>query len=140
MALADFHTIERKKTIIYRDFSNSFEKNPITGSLSMKTNEEAVKQALKNLVLTDVGERFYDHQKGSTIKRSLFEQFDPGEWEMLKLQLGTLIRTYEPRIDGLWIYLKEDIDRNAYYVQFQFTIINIIGPPVNLDVYFQRVR
>ena len=140
MARADKYSLEQKKTEIYSDFLNSFEQNPLTGLLARVTNEESVKQSLKNIILTNVGERFYDSNKGSKIKQSLFELYDPGTIEIIQIQLSEAIAAYEPRAVIQNIRLQEDVDKNGYYVTLIFSIINIPDQTFTLDVSMQRVR
>jgi phage baseplate assembly protein W len=137
---ADKYSLEQKKTEIYSDFLNSFEQNPLTGLLARVTNEESVKQSLKNIILTNVGERFYDSNKGSKIKQSLFELYDPGTIEIIQIQLSEAIAAYEPRAVIQNIRLQEDIERGGYYVTLIFSIINIPDQTFTLDVSMQRVR
>lgn len=140
MSRADKYSLEQKKTEIYTDFINSFEQNPLTGALARVTNEESVKQSLKNIILTDVGERFYDSNKGSKIKQSLFELYDPESIEIIQLQLSNAILTYEPRAILRDLRLQEDLDNNGYYVTIIFSIINIPDQTFSLDLSIQRVR
>jgi phage baseplate assembly protein W len=140
LARADKYSLEQKKTEIYSDFLNSFEQNPLTGLLARVTNEESVKQSLKNIILTNVGERFYDSNKGSKIKQSLFELYDPGTIEIIQIQLSEAIAAYEPRAVIQNIRLQEDIERGGYYVTLIFSIINIPDQTFTLDVSMQRVR
>ena len=140
MARADKYSLEQKKTEIYSDFLNSFEQNPLTGALARVTNEDSVKQSLRNIVLTNVGERFYDSNKGSKIKQSLFELYDPSTVEIIRIQLGEAIAAYEPRAIIQDIRLQEDLERNGYYVTLIFSIINIPDQTFSLDLSIQRVR
>jgi phage baseplate assembly protein W len=140
MSRESFYTLERKKTVIYNDFFNSFSKNPITGFLAVKTNEEAVKQAVKNIVLTQLGERFYDSNKGSKIRAVLFELFDPATEEFAKLQLSHAIRSYEPRVQDLAIEFYNDADKNGLGIIIHFTIANLLSEPVNLNIFVRRIR
>jgi len=140
LARADKFSLEQKKTEIYSDFLNSFEQNPLTGALARVTNEESVKQALRNIVQTNVGERFYDSNKGSKIRQSLFELYDPATVEIIRIQLGEAIAAYEPRAIIQDIRLQEDLERNGYYVTLIFSIINIPDQTFSLDLSIQRVR
>ena len=140
MARADRYSLEQKKTEIYSDFLNSFEQNPLTGALARVTNEESVKQSLRNIVLTNIGERFYDSNKGSKIRQSLFELYDPATVEIIRIQLGEAISAYEPRAIIQDIRLQEDLDRNGYYITLVFSIINIPDQTFSLDLSIQRVR
>ena len=54
-----------KVSRLYTDFDLSFETNPITSDLSKKTDVNAVKQSLKNIMMTNHYETPFDPTKGS---------------------------------------------------------------------------
>ena len=60
----------------YKDLSVSFKSNPSTGDFGIVKNENAIKQAVRNLLLTDLGERPFQPNIGSRIKGLLFEPWD----------------------------------------------------------------
>lgn len=140
MARADKYTLEAKKSELYSDFLNGFNTNPITGLLAKVTNEEAIKQSLKNIILTNVGERFYDSNKGSKVNKSLFDPFDVANLEVIRLQIRECIKSYEPRCDIKDIRLQENLDKNGYNVAIVFSIINIPDDIFSLNLSIQRVR
>ena len=51
----------------YKDLNISFARHPIKGSLSVLEDDDAVKRAVKNLVLTTSFERFYNPLIGANI-------------------------------------------------------------------------
>lgn len=140
MARADKYSLEQKKQEIYSDFLNSFDLNPTTGYLARLTNEESVKQSIKNLMLTSISERFYDTSKGSKIRNSLFDNFDPTNLELIRMQASEVLQAYEPRARIAAIRLNEDLDRNAYNLTFVFSIINIPDQTFDLTINVKRVR
>ena len=140
MSRADKFTPKNKKQELYSDFLNNFDQNPVTGFLARVTNEEAVKQAIKNIILTSVGERFYDSNKGSKIKQSLFDIFDPSNLEIIKIQAKEAIEVYEPRAIIQDIRFNPDLDRNAYYMTIIYSVINIPDNVFNLTLNILRVR
>ena len=140
MARGDFFTLERRKVTIYSSFHPSFQKNPNTGSLAHVTNENAVKRSLRNLVLTGIGERFYDSNKGTRIRKSLFEPFDPASLELVRLQLLNSINTYEPRANPVDVQIIDNLDVNSITVRITFQIINIVSDPISIDVFVEKVR
>jgi len=140
MARADKYSLEQKKQEIYSDFLNNFDLNPTTGYLARLTNEESVKQSIKNLMLTSIGERFYDTSKGSKIRNSLFDNFDPTNLELIKMQASEVLQAYEPRARIAAIRLNEDLDRNSYNLTFVFSIINIPDQTFDLTINVKRVR
>ena len=60
---------------IFSDFNNSFAVHPVKKDLSLKTDADSVKQAVKNLILTDKGERLMQPRIGCKIRSLLFENF-----------------------------------------------------------------
>jgi phage baseplate assembly protein W len=140
MARADRYTIQSKQVEKYSDFLPSFELNPFTGSLARVTNENAVKQALKNLVLTQVGERFYDTNKGSKVTKSLFELFDPQiDPDLLTTQLREAAGLYEPRAIIHEVRLDDRPENNEFAVTIVFSVVNN-NDPQQLSLSIQRVR
>jgi len=138
---ADKFTLKQKEIERYSDFATSFDMNPFTGMLARVTNEDAVKQSLKNIVLTECGERFYDSNKGSKVKQSLFELFDYSMFDVVKLQLRAALSAYEPRATIVDIQADADpLDFNTMRVKIIFSVINIPNSQFSLDLNVSRVR
>ena len=66
--------------------------------LIIKKNDEAIKQALKNLILTNLFERPFRPLFGSDITKTLFENYDPITESNLETFILTAIQNYEPRV------------------------------------------
>ena len=113
MARSDYQTSTRNSDERYSDFLINFDKNPVTGNLARAVNEEAVKNALKNLLLTNRGERFYNSNMGSQIKASLFEPADSVTADIIKTSIEQTIKYQEPRVDLLDVQIFDDEDNNG---------------------------
>lgn len=143
MSRADFFTLEKKKVTIYSDFLTSFDRNPTTDNLAINTNENAVKRSVRNIVLTNTGERFYNSGKGSKIRGSLFDNLDPLNLEIVRLSITETIKKYEPRADPVHVEIVnpfQNMDRNTIQVRITFGIINIVSEPITTDIFIQKVR
>jgi len=127
------------KADTYSDFSNAFTKHPVTRELVVLKNEDSVKQAVKNLILTSVGERLFDPFFGSDINRTLFENFTPFMAEDLVKYINKSIRLYEPRVNQIQITPLDDRDRNGITINILFTLINK-PDPIQLSIFLKRVR
>jgi phage baseplate assembly protein W len=138
MARSDKYTALKKQEY-YSDFLINFDVNPITGVLARSTNEDSIKQALKNLLLTNYTERFYDTLIGSRINSLLFEPFSIFTALNLKDEIQTTIKNNEPRviINDISVTAKED--ENGYLINIIFSTINI-AQTTNLELFLQRVR
>ena len=140
MARADKNTIIPKKIVLYRDFLNNFDQNPHTGFLGTVTNEEAVAQSYKNLVLTGKGERFYDAEKGAGIRDLLFELATP-EWaEVADLQIKSTLNEYEPRGRVQEVQIRDNLETNAVDFRIVYSLINDQDQLYSLDLHIKRVR
>ena len=141
MARADKNTLEQKKREIYSDFLNNFDQNPFTGVLARVTNEESVAQSIKNLVLTNQGERFYNSSKGSRVRQSLFEMFNQMSADIVKQDLIDYLSFYEPRCIINDIIVQGDtLDLNSFNIDIIFQIINIPEQNFQVSLNVQRIR
>ena len=89
---------ERNLSRQFRDFSIGMKANPNTEDFSIVKNQNAIKQAMKNLILTGFGERPFQPTKGSRLRQMLFEPFDVFMSEELKEEMFNVLKTFEPRI------------------------------------------
>lgn len=139
MARSDIYTPTYKQQERYSDFLLSFDKNPQTGNLARVTNEQSIKQALRTLVLTNLGERFYAPFTGSKVRSSLFEPTNPVTADSIRTSIFQAIQNNEPRVNLIEVVVADDSDNNSYVVNIVFNLINI--PEVlQLDLLLKRAR
>ena len=126
--------------VVYRDFDMRFIPHPVTGKLILRKNDESVKQALKNLILTDLGERRYRPLFGSTVRRSLFDNYTSFTQDNIRSAIKTAIKNYEPqRVELLDIIFTGDPDKNELNIAVVFRSNNATeATTLNLSV--ERVR
>ena len=67
---------QSKLSVFYKDFNMGLEAHPVTGALLMVKNADAVKQGVRNLIMTNYLERPYRSRYGGNIRQNLFELFD----------------------------------------------------------------
>ena len=152
MARSDRYTGLTDKPIFYADFTNNLDLNPLTGYLAKTTNENAIKNSIKNLILTGNGERFFDSTIGSKMATLLFEPIDAVTADPVGLQItmsvtAELVRStiketienHEPRANIVDINVQAIAENNSYYVKVIFKIINI-PEDITLDLILNRVR
>lgn len=123
----------------YSDFNTSFAIHPIKNDLSLKNDEEAVKQSIKNLLLTDRGERPFQNNLGSNIRALLFENYTPQTLVLFKRYIYETIDNFEPRAVIKDIDISPDPDRNGLLATIIFRLINK-ERDVTLNVVLERVR
>ena len=105
-----------------------------------KKDIEAVKQSVRNLILTNHYERPFRPEIGSGIHSLLFEPLDHITSNALTRVIGEVIDNFEPRARVVAIDAVPNEDRNAYEITVGFRIVNIPGEVINLDVMLERSR
>lgn len=128
-----------KKRIIYSDFGRDLIMHPVSGDVSRKTNEEAIKESIKNLVLTERGERPFQPDIGCNIRSLLFENFTEETLNLIRDMVTETIEAYEPRCILNGVDVTGRIDSNELTVIIVFTPINS-ETPATLEVVFNRIR
>lgn len=125
-----------KPVIAYKDFNMNFTANPFSGDLSVLTNEKAVAQSLKNILLTEQGEIPFDPNFGSGIRTLLFEPVSEVVTITLKEKVLAAIKSYEPRISLKALLIKDDPETNSYVIDISYTVTvsnNTYTASISLD-------
>ena len=121
------------------DINPNFEKHPITGDLPLLKNENAIKQAVKNIVMTMFGERFFQPLFGTSVRSSLFELFDPLVADQLTVSIENALRDYEPRISVDSVDYLDDQDDNALEITINYSIVGLPLDQQSLNLILERV-
>ena len=129
----------KRKPEIYSDFHKDMTQNPINFDLARKLDEEAVKESIKNLILTDRGERLFQPEIGSDVRKMLFENINNSTIEVIKDLVRNTIRNYEPRANLIGVDVLTSIDSLQVDIIITFNIINRLEP-VTFVVTLDRVR
>ena len=142
MAIVLKKSIETSLTIqqeYYSDFLGDLDFHPTKKDLLRNTNEEAVKGSIRNLLLTNRGERLYDSNIGSDIRKILFENFSPAMESVLADLIRTTIENHEPRAKIIDIIVNSDVDSHYVVVTLVFSVINK-EEPITLELILNRIR
>jgi phage baseplate assembly protein W len=129
----------RRKSEIYSDFHKDMTQSPINFDLARKIDEEAVKESIRNLILTDRGERLFQPDIGSDVRKMLFENITNATIELIKDLISTTIRNYEPRVNLIGVDVLTSIDSLQVDVIITFNIINRLEP-VTFVITLDRAR
>jgi len=128
-----------KTSRVYKDIDLAFGVNAFSKDLNAKLDVNAVKQSIKNLVLTQPGERPFHPEIGSQIHALLFENMYPGIEQSIKARILDVLNTYEPRCQVNDILCFADYDRGDYDVTIFFHVVGI-NEPQELEVALKRLR
>ena len=129
----------RARTRKYSDLDLDFIPHPVTKDVSIKTNEEAVKRAVRNLILTNKFERPFQPELGGNVRALLFENVDVFTATALEGRIRNQLEIYEPRVETLNVRVFADLDANGFRVVLEFLIKNL-PEPVTLELFLDKLR
>jgi phage baseplate assembly protein W len=124
----------------FKDISMSFQVNPLTYDLIALTNENAIARSLRNLVLTNRGERFFDNNLGSRVNSLLFESLDDITASSVRDEIENTINNYEPRVELISVDATPDYDNGELNITIRYYIVGIDAQPQQLSFALQPTR
>lgn len=122
----------------FKDISLNFSKNPITNDIVVLKNEEAIKQSVKNLILTKVDERPFNPTLGTDTTSYLFELHTKISANALISEIESVLTSNEPRITLQQIDVDVNPDSNNFEVYIEYLIVGL--PPEVQNLSFILVR
>ena len=117
----------------FKDLSMSFKFNPLSGDLITLKNENAIARAVRNIVLTTPGEKFFDPDFGSSVGEILFENVDDITAVSIRDEIRSSLSNYEPRVELIDVEVDPNFDENQFDVTITYRIIGVDLPPSQLD-------
>jgi phage baseplate assembly protein W len=113
--------------------------SPVSKDIALLKDEDAVKESLRNLILTDPGERLMQPRLGAGIRELLFENLTPGVLKRIERRIKSTIETYEPRAELIDVSASSIFDDNKVSIVVRFNTRNV-DTPIQLDVILERIR
>ena len=117
----------------FKDLSMSFKFNPLSGDLIALKNENAIARAVRNIVLTTPGEKFFDPDFGSSVSEILFENVDDITAVSIEDEIKSSLKNYEPRVELINVTVDPNFDANQFDVRITYRIVGIDIPPSELE-------
>ena len=124
----------------FKDISMSFEVNPINEDLITVKNNTAIARAIRNLVLTTPGERFFNEDLGSRVSEVLFDNLDEISASSIRDEVEETIIKFEPRVKLKDVLVKPNYDNNEFDVTVIYDVIGIEALPQQLNFALQSTR
>ena len=137
MATVDSNISARTKP--YSDFDFVFKKHPVTKDVHIKRDVEAVKQSVRNILLTRRGEKFFDPDFGGSLTEFLFENFDPIVEAEMNQRIVNTLRNYEPRVKVLNIEIEDLSERNALHLRLEVQILSPENLTTDIEFIIERL-
>ena len=111
------------RTVDYLDIDLTFNVRP-SKDIYKKRDAAAVKQSIKNLLLTDFYEKPFQPFFGGNLRAMLFELADEDTEDEIEENIINAINNYEPRVEVQSIDVNVLPDQNDIRVSVLFQIIN----------------
>lgn len=124
----------------FKDISMSFQVNPLNYDIIAVTNETAIARSIRNLVLTNKGERFFDPLLGSRVNEILFDTVDYVSASSIENSITEVINNYEPRVELIGVDVNPNFDNNEMNVAIRYYIVGIDAQPQQLTFALQPTR
>jgi phage baseplate assembly protein W len=123
----------------YVDLDLSFQINPFTKDLYLKTDEDAVKTSIKHLMRTNNFERPFHPEIGTQIRSLMFEHFSSAVRIAMERTIRESIEKFEPRARILDVTVEEYEDSNDLAITIVFALKNG-STPITITTSISRVR
>ena len=117
----------------FKDLSMSFKFNPLSGDLISLKNENAIARAVRNIVLTSPGEKFFDPDFGSSVSEILFENVDDITAVSIEDEIKSCLANYEPRVEIINVNVDPNFDENQFDVVISYRIVGVDISPSQLE-------
>lgn len=128
-----------RRSEIHSDFHKDLALLPGRNDIGRLVNENAIKESIKNILLTDRGERLFQPTLGGDIRAMLFENASPVTSIIMRDRIEDVLNAYEPRCGLLDVEVQGDIDSNTIRISVVFHVINS-ETPQTLSIDIDRVR
>jgi phage baseplate assembly protein W len=128
-----------RNTRNFSDLDLNFTAHPVTGDVSRRFDENAIKTALRNLILTNNFERPFHSEIGTPIRSMLFEPFSAMLSSNIERAIFDAVSAFEPRVNLDNVDVIASPDENSITITLTYRVLNTIRP-ITLDILLERTR
>ena len=123
----------------HRDLDLNLSLHPIRKDIIPLVDDRAIKQSIKNLLLTNANERPFNLNSGANLRGILFEPNDAITRIRLRSAITQSIAAGEPRVIVQGINIEDRPDANSYNIQV-FFLITQSNIESDLELELRRLR
>ena len=124
----------------FKDINLSFKRHPVTNDLVVIKNEDAIKQSVKNIIFTILGEKPFLPLFGSKLNSALFELDTNFNETKISDEISSVLLNNEPRISNVLVSVSNPSDSHELNVTIQYDITGISAPSQAVDVVLFPAR
>ena len=123
----------------WRDLDLSLTLHPIRKDIIPLKDDNAIKNSVKNLLISNFYQRPFSRDVGANLRALLFEPADSITRIALKDNIRRVIRKYEPRVVLRGIQINYQDDSNAYNITVIFKIKEF-DTNESVEIVLRRLR
>jgi phage baseplate assembly protein W len=123
----------------WADLDLDFIKHPVTKDITRKTDVEAVKRAVRNLIMTNQYDKPFHPEIDGGVTRHLFGLSTAHTKHDIAEAVRVCLENYEPRVIVDDVVVSGDLDKNGFNVSIHFSLINS-PQPIEVALFLERVR
>ena len=135
--LSKSKVVARKKG--HRDLDLKLGIHPIRKDLNVLKDDNAIKNAIRNLLVTNANERPFQPFLGANLRGLLFEPADALTKIALRENILEVIKNHEPRVEVQDIDIKDLADQNAYRILVKMRIKEFDNDDT-VEIVLRRLR
>jgi hypothetical protein len=124
---------------VYADMPFSFRIHPNTYDVRPIKDLNAIKQSVKNLVLSNFTDRPFQPHLGSNVTALLFELADVGTAIAMREEIKRVLAEHEPRVTDVTVQISDNSDANAYQVTVGYLAV-IANTYDETTLYLERIK
>ena len=124
----------------FKDINLSFKRHPVTNDLVVIKNEDAIKQSVKNIIFTILGEKPFLPLFGSKLNSALFELDTNFNETKISDEISSVLLNNEPRISNILVSVSNPSDSHELNVTIQYDITGVQSPSQAVDVVLFPAR
>ena len=129
--------VSKKKP--WRDLDLSLKIHPIRKDIIPLKDDAAIKNAVKNLLVSNFFERPFQPTLGANLRGLLFEPADAITKLDLKQGITRVLNTHEPRIKVLNIKILDESESHSYKISVNF-LIKEYDSAAAVEIVLRRLR
>ena len=123
----------------HRDLDLSLKLHPIRKDIIPLKDDAAIKNAIKNLLISNFYERPFQDDLGANLRGLLFEPAGVLTNIELRDNIRSVVEKYEPRVSVRAINITDIKDRNEYRIQVNFKIKEFDSND-SVEIVLRRLR
>lgn len=106
----------------YKDIDLSFRLNADTGDIGVLTDVDAVRNSLRNLVLTQKGEALFNILKGTNLRKLLFSPINAPIIFRIENEIRFVINNFEPRVRNVRVQVFTQEEQHLVSAKIWFQV------------------